>query len=240
MAKKKCSWAKCWLTVWLWLSLVSPVRSSVVGVALWSAFKPGFLSLVPSDRRDGDVKLKGAHDLPSSAADACQCLGSLAMTWLLGFWVVLSSGSHKKIVGCFRSLGCFLDWFFPQGPVYEFPFWSARIVKQRRVKGIRKGWKRRLHERCRALHTLSPCVRFGQPSFSGNRVDYHHNIFGLGLPDVPLNHLGSCRGGARGNVSGKSNISGMEHELLNGLQKLLQQFNSQTFGGDNVKGKGVW
>ena len=179
------------------------VRSSVVGVAPWSAFKPGSLSLVPSDRGDGDVKLgagKGAHDLPSSAAvgspalllcDACQCLGSLAMTWLLGFWVVVSSGSHKKIVGCFRSLVCFLDWFFPQGPVYEFPIWSAKIVKQRRVKakGIRKGWKRRLHERCRALHTLSPCVRFGQPSFSGNRVDYHHNLFGLGLPDVPLNHL---------------------------------------------------
>ena len=131
---------------------------------------------MPSDHGDGDVKLgagKGAHDLPSSAAvgspalllcDACQCLGSLAMTWLLGFWVVVSSGSHKKIVGCFRSLGCFLDWFFPQGPVYEFPIWSARIVKRRRVKGIRKGWKRRLHERCRALHTLSPCVRFGQPS----------------------------------------------------------------------------
>ena len=39
-------------------------------------------------------------------------------------------------------------------------------------------------------------------------------------------------------MSGKSNISGMEHELLNGLQKLLQQFNSQTFGGDNGKGKG--
>ena len=138
VAKKKCSWVKCWLTVWLWLSLVSPVRSSVVGVAPWSAFKPGFLSLVPSDRGDGDVKLgagTGAHDLPSSAAvgspalllrDACQCLGSLAMTWLLGFWVVVSSGSHKKIVGCFRSLGCFLDWFFPQGP----GLWISHLVGQ--------------------------------------------------------------------------------------------------------------
>ena len=80
---------------------------------------------MPSDRRDGDVKLgagKGAHDLPSSAADACQCLGSLAMTWLLGFWVVVSSGSHKKIVGCFRSLGCFLDWFFPKVRFMNFPF----------------------------------------------------------------------------------------------------------------------
>ena len=169
-------WSVGWRFGFGSLSLVSPVRSSVVGVAPWSAFKPGSLSLVPSDHGDGDVKLgagKGAYDLPSSAAvgspalllcDACQCLGSLAMTWLLGFWVVVSSGSHKKIVGCFRSLGCFLDWFFPQGPVYEFPIWSARIVKQRWVKGIRKGWKRRLHERCRALHTLSPCVRFGQPS----------------------------------------------------------------------------
>ena len=73
MAEKNWKFVK--LTVWLWLSLVSPVRSSVVGVAPWSALKPGSPSLVPPDRgvslRHGDVKFgagKGAHDLPSGAA----------------------------------------------------------------------------------------------------------------------------------------------------------------------------
>lgn len=163
----------------------------------------------------------------------------MASRLLGGFF---SKGPHKNFVGSLRSLGCFLKWFFPSSPVFENPIWSARFVKQRRVKGIRKCWKHRFHERCRALpHTLRSgrSAAVSQPSLSENRFVHNHTRLGLGLPDVSLGHLGACRGGARGNIVGKSNISGMEHELLNGLQKLLQQFNSQNSGEKIVKGKGL-
>ena len=261
VAKKTWKNLKCWLTVWLWLSFVSPVRSSVVGVASWSAFKPGSPSLVPpvsgATPCNGVVELgagKGAQNMPGVELVGVSCSAALlhsgcfemlglavsSLSWFLGMWIVLLTEPPKGLLGSLSSLGYFLDWFFPRNPLPQKPIWSARLVKGRRVRGTRKGWKHRLHERCRVVDSVSRI--FHSTDHSGSlqckNLSSNHLKSDLGLPDVSWFHLGACRGGAKGTSGGKSKQNSIESELLVGLQKLLQQFNPQTLSGESKKGKG--